>query len=63
MDDLADKINEISEITGKAMLSAVPFVGGPIIEIINSVKGNCLQKRQGEWFCELNCIMQQLNAL
>lgn len=44
-----EKIIDTVEIIGKTAISAIPFVGTFATEVYDTVKENCLAKRQEEW--------------
>lgn len=53
-DKLLATLNEATEVTGKALIAGIPILGGPIIEIIDSVQSNRLAARHEEWLRNLN---------
>lgn len=63
------KILDIIEITGKTVVSAIPVGGALISATFDSVKNNCLAKRQQEWakaiekrIGKLECSLDDLGA-
>lgn len=59
-DKLLQTLDTITEITGKAIIAGIPVVGGPIVEIMDSVQSNRLTMRHEEWINSLNDRLKKI---
>lgn len=53
-------IGDVAHATGKAALSAVPFVGGPAVELFSQVIQPPLEKRRSEWMEMVGEALEEL---
>jgi hypothetical protein len=52
---------DFSYVLGKAMVSAIPIVGGPAVELLAAIMGPPIERRREEWISNIADAVNELN--